>query len=67
MDQTGPVPDGGSHEPAVDVVEFLIVGPTRLDVVDLEAYIGRYPVRVGGVSRKGRMEEGYSQHRAHGA
>lgn len=60
MHQMGPVPDSGSHKAAVNVVEFLIVCPVRLDVVDLKAYIGRYPMNVGGISRKGRMEKGYS-------
>lgn len=67
MDQMGPVPDCCAHEPAVDVVEFLVVCPVGLDIVDLKAYIGRYPVSVGGISRQGRMEEDYSQHLVHGA
>lgn len=50
MNQMGPVPDRCAHETAVYVVEFLIVCPIRLDVIDFKAYIGRYPVNVGGIS-----------------
>ena len=52
MNQIGPISDSISHEAAVDVVEFLIICPIGLHIVDLKAYIGRYPMGVDGISWK---------------
>ena len=48
--QTRPVANGRRHEAAVDIVEFLIISPSFLRVIDLEAYVWRYPRIVGGIS-----------------
>ena len=42
-EQFGPVSDAVAHEAAVDVVEFLVIGPLFFDVVDFEADVWRYP------------------------
>lgn len=57
-DQTRPIFDGVAHEAAVDVVEFLMVCPLGLHIVDLEAYIRRHPTSHSGVSEKGRYQVG---------
>ena len=57
-DQTRPVLNGVAHEAAVDVVEFLIICPLSFHIVDLEAYIRRYPTCHSGVSEKGRDHVG---------
>ena len=46
----GPISNRVSHEAAVDEVEFVMVRPICFDVVNLEAYVWRYPVSVGGIS-----------------
>ena len=42
--QFRPVLDGVTHHPAVDVVEWLVVSPLILNVVDFEPDIRRNPV-----------------------
>ena len=49
-DQTRPVVNSSAHETAVNVVELSMICPICLHIVDLEAYIGRYPVIFGGFS-----------------
>ena len=43
-EQFGPVFDAVAHEAAVDVIEFLVIGPLFFDVVDFEADVWRYPL-----------------------
>ena len=43
-EQFGPVSDAVAHEAAVDVVEFLVIGPLFFDVVNFEADVWRYPL-----------------------
>lgn len=49
-DQTRPILNSIAHEAAMDVVEFLMICPLCLYIVDLKAYIGRYPMSLGGIS-----------------
>ena len=49
-DQFRPITDGGSHASGVYVVELLAVSPFSLDVVNLEADVGRHPVTVNIVA-----------------
>lgn len=43
-DQTRPIFYSIAHKAAVDVVELPMVCPICLHVVDLKAYVGRYPM-----------------------
>ncbi|CRK39349.1 hypothetical protein BN1708_001588, partial [Verticillium longisporum] len=46
--EAGPVLDGASHVPAMNVVVRLWLDPVELDVVDVELDVGRDPFRLGG-------------------
>lgn len=49
-DQTRPIVNSIAHKATVDVIEFLMIYPSFLHIIDLKAYIGRHPVSFGRIS-----------------
>ena len=43
-DEAGPIFYGDAHESTMNVVEFLMIGPIGLDIINLKTDVRRHPV-----------------------